>query len=61
MINEIKRLEEENEKMREVLMYANNNLVRIWHSLQKGQDLDLLTEIGIVGTAIENTLNELGE
>lgn len=52
-------LEVENKKMRETLEYANYNLGRIWHELQKGKELDILTEIGVIGTTIENTLNEL--
>lgn len=59
MNTQIYKLEEENKKMREVLEYANYNLGRIWHELRKGKELDMLTEIGVIGTAIENTLNEL--
>lgn len=53
------QLEEENKKMRETLEYANYNLGRIWHELRKGKELDMLTEIGVIGTKIENTINEL--
>lgn len=59
MNTQIYKLEEENKKMREILEYASYNLGRIWHELRKGKELDMLTEIGVIGTAIENTLNEL--
>lgn len=52
-------LEVENQKMREALEYANCNLSRIWHELRKGKKIDMLTEIGVIGTTIENTLNGL--
>lgn len=59
MNTKLHQLEEENKKMRETLEYANYNLGRIWHELRKGKELDMQTEIGVIGTAIENTLNEL--
>ncbi len=59
MKTQIDELEVENKKMRKTLEYANYHLTRIWHSLQEGKELDLLTEIGTIGTAIENRIKEL--
>lgn len=52
-------LEAENKKMREVLEFANYNLSRVWHSLREGKDINLLDEVGTIGTHIENVLNEI--
>lgn len=59
MDKRIYELEAENKKMREVLEFANYNLSRVWHSLREGKDINLLDEVGTIGTHIENLLNEI--
>lgn len=59
MDKRIYELEAENKKMREVLEFANYNLSRVWHSLREGKDINLLDEVGTIGTHIENVLNDI--
>lgn len=52
------KLLQENKEMKEVLECANRDLSNLFHSLRKGDKIDVKEIVCRIGTSIENFLNE---